>query len=37
VGGACGTTGGEAERVYVIGRKARGNKTTRKTKTEVAT
>jgi glyoxylate utilization-related uncharacterized protein len=31
VGGTCGTNGGEEERVYVIGRKARGKETTRKT------
>jgi hypothetical protein len=33
VGGTCGTNGGEEERVYVIGRKARGKETTRKTET----
>jgi hypothetical protein len=33
VGVACGTNGGEEERVYVIGRKARGKETTRKTET----
>jgi hypothetical protein len=33
VGGICSTNGGEEERVYVIGRKARGKETTRKTKT----
>jgi hypothetical protein len=32
VGGTCGTDGGEEERVYVIGKKARGKETTRKTK-----
>jgi hypothetical protein len=31
--GTCGTNGGEEERVYVIGRKARGKETTRKTET----
>jgi hypothetical protein len=31
VGGTCGTNGREEERVYVIGRKARGKETTRKT------
>jgi hypothetical protein len=30
---ACSTNGGEEERVYVIGGKARGKETTRKTKT----
>jgi hypothetical protein len=29
----CGTNGREEERVYVIGTKARGKETTRKTKT----
>jgi hypothetical protein len=29
----CGTNGGEEEHVYVIGRKARGKETTRKTET----
>jgi hypothetical protein len=33
VGGTCGTNRGEEERVEVIGRKARGKETTRKTKT----
>jgi hypothetical protein len=33
VGGACGTDGGEEERVEVIGRKVRGKETTRKTET----
>jgi hypothetical protein len=33
VGGTCGTNGGEEERVKVIGRKARGKETTRKTET----
>jgi hypothetical protein len=33
VGGTCGTNGGEEERVEVIGRKARGKETTRKTET----
>jgi hypothetical protein len=33
VGGTCGTNGKEEERVYVIGRKARGKETTRKTET----
>jgi hypothetical protein len=33
VGGAYDTNGGEDERVYVIGRKARRKVTTRKTKT----
>jgi hypothetical protein len=33
VGGTCGMNGGEEERVYVTGRKARGKETTRKTKT----
>jgi hypothetical protein len=33
VGGACGMNGGEEDRVYVIGRKARGKETTRKTET----
>jgi hypothetical protein len=32
VGRACGTNGREEERVYVIGRKARGKETTRKTR-----
>jgi hypothetical protein len=32
-GGTCGTNGGEEERVKVIGRKARGKETTRKTET----
>jgi hypothetical protein len=31
VGGKCGTNGGEEERAQVIGRKARGKETTRKT------
>jgi hypothetical protein len=29
----CGTNGGEEERVQIIGRKARGKETTKKTKT----
>jgi hypothetical protein len=33
VGGTCGTNGEEEERVEVIGRKARGKETTRKTET----
>jgi hypothetical protein len=33
VGGTCGTNGRELKRVYVIGRKARGKETTRKTET----
>jgi hypothetical protein len=33
VGGTCGTNGGKEERVEVIGRKARGKETTRKTET----
>jgi hypothetical protein len=33
VAGTFGTDGGEEERVYVIGRKARGKETARKTKT----
>jgi hypothetical protein len=33
VGGTCGTNGEEEERVWVIGRKARGKETTRKTET----
>jgi hypothetical protein len=33
VGGTCGTNGGEKEPVEVIGRKARGKETTRKTET----
>jgi hypothetical protein len=33
VGGTCGTNGREEERVYAIGRKARGKETTRKTET----
>jgi hypothetical protein len=33
VGGTCGTNGREEERVEVIGRKARGKETTRKTET----
>jgi hypothetical protein len=33
VGGTCGTNLGEEERVYVIGRKAGGKETTRKTET----
>jgi hypothetical protein len=32
VGGTCDTNGGEEERVEVIGRKATGKETTRKTK-----
>jgi hypothetical protein len=32
MGGACGTNGGEEERVYVIGRDAREKETTKKTK-----
>jgi hypothetical protein len=32
VGGTCGTNGGEEERVWVIGRKARSKETTRKTR-----
>jgi hypothetical protein len=31
VGGACCMKGGEEEHLYVIGRKARGKETTRKT------
>jgi hypothetical protein len=31
--GACSTNGGEEERVYVVGGKARGKEATRKTKT----
>jgi hypothetical protein len=33
VGGTCDTNGREEERVYVIGRKARGKETARKIKT----
>jgi hypothetical protein len=33
MGGTCGTNGREEERVEVIGRKARGKETTRKTET----
>jgi hypothetical protein len=33
VGGTCGMNGGEEERVWVIGRKARGKETIRKTET----
>jgi hypothetical protein len=33
MGGPCSTYGGEEECVYVIGGKARGKETTRKTKT----
>jgi hypothetical protein len=33
--GPCSTNGGEEERVYVIGGKARGKETTRKTKTKL--
>jgi hypothetical protein len=33
VGGTCGTNGKEKERVRVIGRKARGQETTKKTET----
>jgi hypothetical protein len=33
VGGTCGMNGGEEECLYVIGRKARGKETTRKTET----
>jgi hypothetical protein len=33
VGGTCGTNGGEEERVWVIGGKARGKDTNRKTET----
>jgi hypothetical protein len=33
MGGTCGTNRREEERVYVIGRKARGKETTRKTET----
>jgi hypothetical protein len=33
MGGTCGTNGGEEECVYVIGKKARGKETTRKTET----
>jgi hypothetical protein len=33
VGGTCGTNGREEKRVQVIGRKARGKETTRKTET----
>jgi hypothetical protein len=33
MGGACSTNGGEEERVHVIGGKARGKWTARKTKT----
>jgi hypothetical protein len=32
MGGSCSTNGGEVERVYIIGGKARGKETTRKTK-----
>jgi hypothetical protein len=31
--GTCGTNGGEEERIYGIGRKARGKETTRETET----
>jgi hypothetical protein len=31
--GACSTNGGEQERIYVIGEKARGKEKARKTKT----
>jgi hypothetical protein len=31
--GACNTNGGEEERIYVIGGKARGKESARKTKT----
>jgi hypothetical protein len=33
MGGACSMNGGEQERVYVVGGKARGKEATRKTKT----
>jgi hypothetical protein len=33
MGGACRTNGGEEERVYVVGGKARGKEAARKTKT----
>jgi hypothetical protein len=33
VGRTCGTNGGEEDRVYVIGKKARVKETTRKTET----
>jgi hypothetical protein len=33
MGGPCSTNGGEEERVQIIGGKARGRETTRKTKT----
>jgi hypothetical protein len=33
VGGTCGMNGREKERVWVIGRKARGKETTRKAET----
>jgi hypothetical protein len=33
IGGSCSTNGGEEERLYFIGGKARGKETTRKTKT----
>jgi hypothetical protein len=33
VGGTCGTNGGEEECIYVIGRKAGGNETTKNTET----
>jgi hypothetical protein len=33
VAGTCGTNGGEEECVYIIGRKASGKETTRKTQT----
>jgi hypothetical protein len=35
VGGACAVNWEEEERVYIIGRKASGKETSRKTKTEV--
>jgi hypothetical protein len=31
MGGACSTNGGEEERVYIVGGKARGKEATRKT------
>jgi hypothetical protein len=33
MGGACSPNGGEEERVWVVGGKARGKEATRKTKT----
>jgi hypothetical protein len=35
MGRECRTNGGEKERVWVVGGKARGKEVTRKTKTEV--